>query len=138
MSVGQRLWAAFRHDIGRKLVALVLALFTWAMLEEAVLDDGGGQLPVKLVQSLDEAAAEALARKSGCLKCHGIDKKKDGPALKEIAAKYKGKADAEQKLITHVTTSPKVKIDDKEEEHEQLKTKDAGEIKNVVQWVLSR
>lgn len=88
--------------------------------------------------SLDEAAAEALARKSGCLKCHGIDKKKDGPALKEIAAKYKGKADAEQKLITHVTTSPKVKIDDKEEEHEQLKTKDAGEIKNVVQWVLSR
>lgn len=90
------------------------------------------------VWSLDEAAAEALARKSGCLKCHGIDKKKDGPALKEVAAKYKGKADAEQKLITHVTTSPKVKIDDKEEEHEQLKTKDQGEIKNVVQWILSR
>ncbi len=88
--------------------------------------------------SVDDAAAEALARKSGCLKCHGIDKKKDGPAFKEVAAKYKGKADAEQKLTTHVTTSPKVKVDDKEEDHEQLKTKDAGEIKNVVQWVLSR
>lgn len=87
--------------------------------------------------SADAAAAEALARKSGCLKCHGIDKKKDGPALKEVAAKHKGKADAEQKLLTHVTTSPKVKIDDKEEEHEQLKTKDQGEIKNVVQWILS-
>ena len=81
--------------------------------------------------SLDEASAEALARKSGCLKCHGIDKKKDGPALKEIAIKYKGKADAVAKLNTHLTTSPKVKIEDKEEEHEQLKTKDAAEIKNV-------
>lgn len=88
--------------------------------------------------SADDAAAEALARKSGCLKCHGIDKKKDGPAMKEIAAKYKGKADAEQKLTTHVTSSPKVKIDDKEEEHEQPKTKDAGEIKNLVQWILTR
>lgn len=85
----------------------------------------------------DAAAAEALARKSGCLKCHGIDKKKDGPALKEISGKYKGKGDAEQKLTTHVTTSPKVKIDDKEEDHEQLKSKDPGEIKNVVKWILS-
>ena len=88
--------------------------------------------------SLDEASAEALARKSGCLKCHGIDKKKDGPALKEIAIKYKGKADAVAKLNTHLTTSPKVKIEDKEEEHEQLKTKDAAEIKNVIAWILSR
>jgi cytochrome c len=86
----------------------------------------------------DDAAAEALARKSGCFKCHAIDKKKDGPPYKEIAAKWKGKADAEQKLSTHITTSPKVKIEGKEEEHEQLKSKDAGEVKNVVQWILSR
>ncbi len=89
-------------------------------------------------RAADDAAAEALARKSGCFKCHAIDKKKDGPPYKEIAAKYKGKADAEQKLVTHVTTSPKVKVDGNEEDHEQLKTKDQGEIKNVVQWILSR
>lgn len=88
--------------------------------------------------SVDEGAAEALARKSGCFKCHAVDKKKDGPPYKEIAAKYKGKGDAEQKLVTHVTTAPTVKIDGKEEEHEQLKTKDAGDVKNVVQWILSR
>lgn len=87
---------------------------------------------------VDEAAAEALARKSGCFKCHAIDKKKDGPPYKEIAGKWKGKADAEQKLTIHVTTAPKVKIDGKEEDHEQLKTKDPNEVKNVVQWVLSR
>ena len=88
--------------------------------------------------AVDDAAAEALARKSGCFKCHAIDKKKDGPPYKEIAAKYSGKADAEQKLVTHVTTAPKVKIDGKEEDHEQLKTKDPAEVKNVVHWILSR
>jgi cytochrome c len=88
--------------------------------------------------AMDEAAAESLARKSGCFKCHAIDKKKDGPPYKEIAAKWKGKGDAEQKLTTHITTAPKVKIDGKEEEHEQLKSKDSGEVKNVVQWILSR
>lgn len=86
--------------------------------------------------SLDAAAAEALARKAGCLKCHAPEKKKDGPSMKDIAAKWKGKADAEQKLTTHVTTSPKVKIEGKEEEHEQLKgTPD--QIKNVLEWYLS-
>lgn len=88
--------------------------------------------------AVDEAAAESLARKSGCFKCHAIEKKKDGPPYKEIAGKWKGKPDAEQKLTTHVTTAPKVKIDGKEEEHEQLKSKDPGDVKNVVQWILSR
>jgi cytochrome c len=88
--------------------------------------------------AVDEAAAEALARKSGCFKCHAIDKKKDGPPYKEIAAKWKGKGDAEAKLTTHVTTAPKVKIDGNEEDHEQLKTKDPADVKNVVQWILSR
>jgi cytochrome c len=86
----------------------------------------------------DDAAAHALATKSGCLKCHSIDKKKDGPSFKEVAAKYKGKPDAEQKLFTHLTTNPKVKIDGKEEAHDNLKTKNDAEVKNVVAWVLSR
>lgn len=84
----------------------------------------------------DAAAAEALARKAGCLKCHAPEKKKDGPSMRDIAAKWKGKADAEQKLITHATTSPKVKIDGKEEEHEQLKAS-PEQVKNVIQWYLA-
>ena len=39
------------------------------------------------VAAVDEAAALALARKSDCLKCHSVDKKKDGPSYKETAAK---------------------------------------------------
>lgn len=88
--------------------------------------------------AVEADAAQALLKKSDCLKCHAVDKKKDGPSYKEVAAKYKGKPDAEQKLFTHVTTSPKVKVDGKEEEHGSLKTKNEAEIRNVVQWILSR
>ena len=86
----------------------------------------------------DAAAAESLARQNGCLKCHAVDKKKDAPAYKEIAAKYKGKAGAEEQLIKQITTAVKVKFPDgHEEEHKVIKTKDMGEIKNLVGWILS-
>jgi cytochrome c len=91
-----------------------------------------------LSDAADDAAAQALAKKSGCLTCHSVDKKKDAPAFKDVAAKYKGKADAEQKLYTHLTTNPKVKVDGKEEAHDSLKTKNDAEVKNVIGWILSR
>jgi cytochrome c len=39
-------------------------------------------------------ADEAMLRKNGCFGCHTVDKKLVGPALKDIAAKYKGTAGA--------------------------------------------
>jgi cytochrome c len=86
----------------------------------------------------DEEAAKSLARQNNCFKCHGVDKKKDGPAWREVAAKYKGKADAEQRLITHITSGEKAKFPDgHEEDHKIIKTKDMGEIKNLIDWILS-
>lgn len=89
-------------------------------------------------QSVDAPAAEALLKKSGCMKCHSVSAKKEGPSFKETAAKYKGKADAEKALVTHLTTNPKIKVDGKEELHDSLKTKNDAEIKNVVQYILTR
>lgn len=43
-----------------------------------------------------------LAKKSGCLACHSVDKKIVGPAWKDIAARYKGKSDAKAQLIAKV------------------------------------
>lgn len=82
------------------------------------------------------AADQALAQKSGCLACHGVDKKVLGPGLKDIAAKYKGDKGAEAKLVTKVkkggsgvwgpmpmpANSPQVKDND---------------IKTIVKWILS-
>jgi len=88
--------------------------------------------------AVDEDAAKALAKKSGCLKCHAVDKKKDGPSFKETAAQYKGKADAVDKLFKHVTTSPTIKVDGKEETHENVKSKNEADIKNLVAWILAQ
>jgi cytochrome c len=94
--------------------------------------------PAVVLAQVDAAAAEALARKSGCLKCHSVTQKKDAPSYKDIAAKYKGKPDAEKNLLTFVTTSQKIKIEGKDEEHDVLKTKNEAEARNVVGWILSR
>ena len=92
--------------------------------------------------AMDEEAAKALAKQNNCLKCHAIDKEKDGPAYKAVAAKYKGKANAEARLIEHITSGEKAKFPDgHEEEHKIVKTsppKDAAQIKNLVQWILAQ
>lgn len=92
--------------------------------------------------AFDEEAAKALAKQNNCLKCHAIDKEKDGPAYKEVAKKYKGKANAEARLVEHITSGEKAKFPDgHEEEHKIVKTspaKDLVQIKNLVQWILAQ
>ena len=44
----------------------------------------------------------ALANASGCLACHQVDTKVVGPAYKDVAAKYKGDAEAFDKLVHKV------------------------------------
>ncbi len=58
-------------------------------------------------------ATEALAKSSGCLNCHAIDGKKIAPSFKEIAAKYKGKSDADATLVAKLSAGkdhPAVKV----------------------------
>lgn len=84
----------------------------------------------------DAEAVQAMLKKEGCTKCHSVDKSKKGPAYQKVAAKYKGKADAQEKLEKFLTSSPKVKFDDgSEEEHKSFK--DKGAASNIVKWVLS-
>lgn len=87
--------------------------------------------------AVDEEAARALATKSKCFNCHSVETKKDGPAYKAVAKKYRGKADAEDKLFTHMTTAPVVKVDGEEQDHQIVKTRDKPAILNLVRWILS-
>ena len=73
------------------------------------------------------SAQEALAKSSGCLNCHDVATKKMGPAFKEVAAKYKGKADAEASLVTKLSTA---------QGHPEVKAK-GDDLKGIVKWVLS-
>jgi len=88
--------------------------------------------------AIDEEAAKATGKRNDCFKCHAIDKTKKGPSYKKVALKYKGNPEAEAKIIKHLTTGPKVKLEDgTEENHKIIDTKDQSEIKNLADWILS-
>jgi cytochrome c len=89
--------------------------------------------------AVDAAAAQALFKDNECTKCHAVDKDKKGPSLKKIAAKYKGKAEGQSKLIDNFTKGAKVKTEDgKEIDHKVLDSKDVAVQKNLADWVLSQ
>jgi len=72
-------------------------------------------------------AQEALAKSSGCLNCHAVDTKKMGPAFKDVAAKYKGKGDAEATLSAKLSAG---------KDHPAVKAS-GDDVKSLVKWVLS-
>ena len=86
----------------------------------------------------DAGKAEDTLERNKCLKCHSIDKKKEGPPYKEVAKKYRTKGDGEKKIRTHLTTAPLVEIDGIEEEHKVIKVKNEAELTNLIRWILAR
>jgi len=48
-----------------------------------------------------------LAKKSGCLACHSVEKKVVGPAWHDVSAKYKGDGAARDALIAKVKAGGK-------------------------------
>jgi cytochrome c len=74
-------------------------------------------------------ASPDLAKSAGCVKCHDMDKTKKGaPGFKEVAAKYKGKADGEATILK--------KINDPKGDHPEMKAK-PEDVTGVVKWILS-
>jgi cytochrome c len=99
-------------------------------------------LVIPAAHAVDADTARALAKQNNCFKCHAVEKEKDGPAYKKVAEKYKGKANAEARLIEHITSGEKAKFPDgHEEEHKIVKTsppKDTEQVRNLVQWILAQ
>ena len=102
------------------------------------LASAGLAMSLPVAAQVDEDAAKLLFKQNDCGKCHNPEKSKKGPSLKKTAKEYKGKAEAEQQIIKHLTTAKKVKLDDgTEEDHKILDTKDSKAISNVAKWILS-
>jgi cytochrome c len=55
--------------------------------------------PPAAVQLAAKADIADLARRKACLSCHGVDRKIVGPAFTEVAARYKGDAGAEARML---------------------------------------
>lgn len=92
---------------------------------------------------IDADAAESLARREGCLKCHGATKDKEGPSFRKIAAKFnakhKNKSEAEEVVLKHIRSGEVVKFSDgEEEEHRIIRSQDENAVMNLIRWILSR
>ena len=83
----------------------------------------------------DPKVAEALAKNSGCLACHTVDKKLVGPAYKDIAAKYRNNKGAEAALIKKVKAGGKG-VWGEVPMPPNMHVKD-DDTKTLVQWILS-
>jgi cytochrome c len=69
-----------------------------------------------------------LAKSKGCLKCHAVSARKEGPSFAESAAKYKGDAGAEGRLVAMLRDG---------KDHDRIKASDA-ELRTIVQYVLAQ
>ena len=76
--------------------------------------------------AIAQSGPEVLKAK-GCLNCHEFDKKKVGPAYKDVAAKHKDNKDAEAMLVDKLKEG---------KGHPKIAATDA-ELKAAVQTVLS-
>ncbi len=60
--------------------------------------------PVKAAPAVATVRADPaeLAKRKGCLACHGVDRKIVGPAFREVAVRYKGRPEAAAQLVQKV------------------------------------
>jgi cytochrome c len=72
-------------------------------------------------------AQEELSKSAGCATCHATDTKKMGPSYKDIAKKYKGKADAEATLTKAI-------VEGKGHPPSKAKPEDVAKL---VKWIVS-
>ena len=93
-------------------------------------------LAVAAVFAVPASASQELAMKSGCMTCHGVDKKLIGPAFKDVAAKYRGNKAAEADLFKKVHEGSKgVWGDIPMPPNKHVKEDD---IRTIIKWVLSQ
>lgn len=74
-------------------------------------------------------AAEDIVAKEKCSKCHTATTTKKGPSWASVAEKYKGKADAEAKIVDMLKTGGP-------DDHNKVAASDA-DLKAIAQIVLS-
>ena len=82
-----------------------------------------------------DADGGALLKKNNCLACHSMEKKLVGPAYKDVAAKYRGQADAEATLVAKVSKGGKGVWGSMMMPPQSAK---ADDVKTMVQFILAQ
>ena len=89
-------------------------------------------------EPVDAEAALSLVKKNDCFKCHAIDKTKNGPAYKRVAARLRTKPDGIETIVEHITSDHMVQLEDGTDvKHKIVDTQDPNELRNLARWILS-
>ena len=88
-----------------------------------------GMASLLLAGMANSQSGTDLAKAKNCMGCHDLDKKKVGPAFKDVAAKYKGDKEAEAKLIAALKEG---------KGHPAKVVASDAELKTLVQYVLAQ
>ena len=78
----------------------------------------------------------ALARKNNCMECHSLSGKSIGPALQDIAAKYRNNKNA-QTMLERKVRSGGAGIWGKMPMPASANSVSDDDIRNIVKWVLA-
>jgi cytochrome c len=78
-----------------------------------------------------------IVSKNKCFKCHAIKRKKVGPAYRDVSKRYNEDPEGREKIYKHLTTSPTIEVEGREETHVNLKTRGDKDIQQVISWLLS-
>jgi cytochrome c len=78
-----------------------------------------------------------MLRDNECLKCHSVTRDKIGPAWEDVAAKYRGRPDAEERLVKHLTTAPIIDLDGNPETHRAITRMSEAQVRMLSRWLLS-
>lgn len=90
-----------------------------------------------VLAQVDADAAQSLAKKGNCFKCHAIEKRKKAPSYREIAAKQKVRPNALEELYRHMHGEALVKTDEGDEPHAPPPDASKAEKENLIRWILS-
>jgi cytochrome c len=82
--------------------------------------------------------AEEIYKTSGCAACHTVDKKRMGPMYKDVAAKYKGQADAADVLFKKIRAGGSGAWGTIPMPPQTADRISDADLKTVVTWILSR
>ncbi|HEY5720680.1 MAG TPA: c-type cytochrome [Gammaproteobacteria bacterium] len=110
----------------KKIGLLLLMLAFVAPPLESFAADGFNKFKVRRIVS-----------KNKCFKCHAVEREKVGPAYINVSKKFNEDPNGRQKIYTHLTTSPTIKVEGRDETHVNLKAGGDADINEVISWLLS-
>lgn len=88
--------------------------------------------------ALDDATAQELSKKSGCTKCHKLDKHATAPSFQDIAAKRKSESDAIAVMTKAVRSGSTGTYGKKEMDAIPAEKISDPDLLDLLQWTLTK